>query len=470
MKRFLPMGLLALSADAWGMELTAGPKATKPFHLEGDFAVVKVVGPLVQHPDVDEVCDSYHGIAERFVEACKSAAPAIALKISSPGGQVAGCFELAAQMRDQAAAAGKRLVAYVDGLAASAAYALACAASEIVIPPSGVAGSIGVLHVLMDTTKLDGAMGVGYAMIASGSRKVDGNPHIALSDEARAAVQTGVDDMAERFFELVAESRRIGADAVRALEAGVFVGQKAVAAGLADRVQTFAELVSSPANQTTAHAATEESMGWKEAMQKAADEGDEDAKKALAALEADEEKKDNGDKAEGESDEKKDDGDKAEGDSNDDEQKDDKPAAKANAAAPSARIVSLDDVRAIVAENDERKALLASRSDLPKETIDSFAKLPIANLREVVKSTPRVASKGQVNAARAALAVNPTVGDPKVAASPEADKEAEELRVAMGLSSPRALTEMRIDENGVTTFPLMTPTLARERAAKKGAV
>lgn len=462
MKRFLLMGLLALSADAWGMEITADTTPKKPFHVEGEFAVVKIVGPLVQHADPFGFCDSYHDIAERFNAACESAQPYIALKISSPGGQVAGCFELATQMRAKAAQAGKRLVAYVDGLAASAGYALACAADEIVIPPSGVAGSVGVLHVIMDTTKLDGAMGVGWTMLSSGARKVDGNPHLALSDEARAAIQTGVDDMADRFFELVSSARGVSVDDVRALEASVFVGQKAVDAKLADRVQTFAELVSGTAKQPTAQAATEDSMGWKEAMQKAADEGDEEAKKALAALD-DEEKKSDDDKAGGEE-EKKDDEKKSDDKAECDEEK--KEDAKESSTS-SAKVVSLDAVRAIIAENDERKALLASRQDLPKETLEAFAKLPIANLRDVVKTTPRAAAKGQVNAARAALAAAPTVGKQEASA---VDEEAEQLRVAMGLSSPRSLTEMRVDENGVTTFPLMTPTLARERATKKGSV
>ena len=458
MKRFLLTGLLALQADAWGMELAVAPNAKNPFHVEGDFAVVKIVGPLMQHDDAFGFCDSYHAIAERFAAACASACSSIALKISSPGGQVAGCFELAAQMREQAAAAGKRLVAYVDGLAASAAYALACAADEIVIPPSGIAGSIGVLHVLTDVTKLDGAMGIGWTMLTSGARKVDGNPHIVLTDEARAAVQSGVDDMADRFFELVASARGLSPDAVRALEAGVFVGQKAVDAKLADRVQTFAELVRGPAEKPTAQAATEDDMGWKEALQKAADEGDEEAKKALAALAEDDEKDD--DKAEGDdekSDEKKDD----EKDEGEEEPKDD--------AKATAKVVSLADVRAIVAENDERKALLASRQDLPKETLEAFAKLPLANLRDVVKTTPRAAAKGQVAAARAAIGATPTRGgnDPKAPANGLDKKEHDALMAQMGLRPLSASYEVTSREDGATVFPLLTPTQARE-LAKKG--
>ncbi len=66
---------------------------------------------------------------------------AIVLDIDSPGGQVTGIHELAGRIRS--AAAVKPVVAYVSGMAASAAYWLASAASCIVADPTTKMGSIG---------------------------------------------------------------------------------------------------------------------------------------------------------------------------------------------------------------------------------------------------------------------------------------------------------------------------------------
>jgi ClpP class serine protease len=135
-----------------------------------------------------------------------------------------------------AARAGKTLHAHVEGTCASAAYALACACSTISAPPTALVGSIGVVDCIVDATAADEAMGLRFAMIASGPRKTDGNPHTILSPEAVAAAQQRVDDMAEYFFSFVAEARGTTADAVRALDADLFVGARAKGHALVDTI------------------------------------------------------------------------------------------------------------------------------------------------------------------------------------------------------------------------------------------
>jgi ClpP class serine protease len=126
-------------------------------------------------------------------------------------------------------------------LAASAAYALACVADQIVLPASGEAGSVGVIAVPMSIARMLDEIGIDARIVKSGAKKADLHPAAPLSDAAIARLQADVDELASQFAGLVGERRGMSPDAVLALEAGVFRGQAAVAAGLADSVGNLAD-------------------------------------------------------------------------------------------------------------------------------------------------------------------------------------------------------------------------------------
>ena len=134
---------------------------------------------------------------------------------------------------------GVRVISYVDELTASAAYALACVAEEIYLPPSGIAGSVGVISTMCDQTQADEMAGLRYVTITSGARKADGHVHVAISDEAIAAEEVRVGELAEQFFALVEKARGIDA---RPLQANIYLAADAVSAGLADGVFGWHEL------------------------------------------------------------------------------------------------------------------------------------------------------------------------------------------------------------------------------------
>lgn len=469
--RFQVPGILALSPDAWGLEFDYCGIPAAAFDVRGDFAVVSVNGPLMQR--ATWCFDSYDAITARVEEACKSDRPALLLKLSSPGGQVAGCFELVAWIRSRAAEAGKRVVAYVDGLAASAAYAIACAADRIVVPPTGVAGSIGCIQVNVDTTAWDRAAGMSFEMITSGARKADGNPHVSLSEDARAAIQTGVNDMASTFFSVVGAARGKSPAEIAALEAGVFVGAKAVAAGLADDVMTLSELVAAgpeKANTGAAGADGGQSMNMKEirsALEKAAESDDEKeaarAKKALAALDDEEsdDDKDKDEKAESSDEDKGDDEDK-------DEKKDDAKASTSASLDLAAQVQALTARLSDIESKEERSKLMASRPDLAKEVVAFLDRQPIEVVRDAVKTLPKGAAKGQVNAARAALSVTPSEATPTAAtgAGQLPPDEHEKVLAQMGIRPSVPKPDMTVRSDGSVEFRRVLPSEARAREAK----
>lgn len=238
-QRYAPTGMLAVHPQAFGGMFDV--ESADMADMRGSVAVVSIRGPLMHHESY--FFDSYDGIKTRVAAALSAQPKAVVLSIDSPGGLVAGCFEASRAIRAMAEESGVPLYAYCDGQASSAAYALACAASKIYAPPTAMVGSIGVLDAMVDATGMDAAAGLKFALVTSGARKADGNPHQPLTDDAIASAQARVDELAAMFFDLVAESRGLSVDAVRGLDAAQVTGAEAHRAGLVDALGTMDDLL-----------------------------------------------------------------------------------------------------------------------------------------------------------------------------------------------------------------------------------
>jgi ClpP class serine protease len=215
-------------------------------YLEGGVAVVSVDGPLLQRGGW--WWDGYASIHQRFQSALtRPGTRTLVLKLNSPGGVAAGCFEAARQMRADARAAGIPVLVYADEMACSAAYALACIGDQIWLPPSGALGSIGVIATYLDASAALKDMGLRYVLLTSGAYKADGHSAQPITPEMVARLRVPTDHLAALFFAWVAERRGLDVPAVAALQAGVLWGRTAVAAGLADRVGTLPECLATAA-------------------------------------------------------------------------------------------------------------------------------------------------------------------------------------------------------------------------------
>jgi ClpP class serine protease len=295
--KFTAQGMLAIESKACDMDWAfEEPHQCEP-QITEQAAIVTVRGPLNHHPDMR--FDSYDKIVPRIEAAFASSAPGVLFSPDSPGGEVSGCFDTAAAIRALRVKYNKPLIGYVDGQASSAAYALLAACDYIVIPKEGVAGSIGVFSEVKSKARLNEAMGLDVEMIASGLRKLDGNPNVPITDEALANIQVGVMQQANVFWSWVSERRGIALDAVRAFEGRSYHGAQAVSMGLADAVGTYSDALAMVAKASATNAA--QSGGETEGAEMSAlrrmllDEaaGDDDsakrAKRALEAYDAEEE-------------------------------------------------------------------------------------------------------------------------------------------------------------------------------------
>jgi len=224
-----------------------GDPMGEPFMLSGSTAIVTVTGSLVNRGawvGANSGLTSYEGIQFQLKRAAANAdVKSILLDLHSPGGEAVGAFETAALVREIAAK--KPVTALVAGMAASAAYAIASGATEIVTTETGVSGSIGVVLLHADYSRALANDGIKPTLIFAGSHKVDGNPFEPLSDAVQSDLQAEVNAFYEAFLSAVAAGRgsRMTVDMARATEARTLIGPAAVKAGLADRVGTLDQVL-----------------------------------------------------------------------------------------------------------------------------------------------------------------------------------------------------------------------------------
>lgn len=164
---------------------------------------------------------------------------AIAFDINSPGGEVAGNFELVekiAASRDE-----KPMRSFANDHAHSAGYSIASAASQIIMARSGGVGSVGVVVAHVEMSEMLKDWGIKVTFIHAGKHKVDGNPYEKLSESAKQRLQARVDRIYGEFVALVAENRGMAEADVRDTEALTYDSSEAIQVGFADRIGVISE-------------------------------------------------------------------------------------------------------------------------------------------------------------------------------------------------------------------------------------
>lgn len=205
--------------------------------LEG-IAVIPVYGTLVQKLGTLRPYSGmtgYDGIRRVFLTAVNDPeVKGICLDIDSPGGEVAGCFDLVDLIY---AERGKKPIhAILSENAFSAAYAIASAADKIYVPRTGGVGSVGVIVIHCDWSQRIKDDGLKVSIITYGNRKAESNPYVLLSDEAKEAIQHDVDEMGRLFVSTVSRNRGLSETVIRNTQAACYLAAEGVQMGLADVV------------------------------------------------------------------------------------------------------------------------------------------------------------------------------------------------------------------------------------------
>ncbi len=232
-----------LEADEVQAIVEAAQRNSNGARQAGAIAVLPIAGTIIPHGDMlmeSSGAMSCDRIAALFHAALADPSVAgIVLNVDSPGGSVQGVDELAADLYKSRGQ--KPVVAIANHLAASAAYWIATSADELVVTPSSEVGSVGVFAAHDDLSAAQEQMGVKTTLISAGKYKTEASPFGPLSDEAKAAIQSRVDDYYGMFTKAVARNRGVNVSDVRGgFGEGRVVGAKeAVASGMADRIDTL---------------------------------------------------------------------------------------------------------------------------------------------------------------------------------------------------------------------------------------
>lgn len=162
---------------------------------------------------------------------------AVALAINSPGGSPVQSSLIAARIRRLAAEKGVKVHAFVEDVAASGGYWLACAGDDIWVDDSSILGSIGVISAGFGFADFIARHGIERRVVTAGRSKSLADPFQPAKPEDEARLRALQDPIHKAFIAHVQARRGARLDATADLfNADIWVGQQAVELGLADGV------------------------------------------------------------------------------------------------------------------------------------------------------------------------------------------------------------------------------------------
>ena len=201
--------------------------------------VIKIEGTLVNRAGQVQACvelTSYEAIKQKMKAQIDMGVQEIVLLIDSGGGEAYGCFATAAAMRKMADDNNVNLVAYVDGYACSAAYALATSAHEIIANPQSTVGSVGVVVQLINNTEALKKAGYSRTFVYAGENKVPFDADGEFDKEFIGRIQSSINKTYKRFVNLVAVNRSLQEADVVKTQASVYDADEAMNIGFVDKL------------------------------------------------------------------------------------------------------------------------------------------------------------------------------------------------------------------------------------------
>ena len=247
------LDLVGLPSSIAG-DVTVSKESNAGYVVKNGVGIIGIFGPLMHRVLAMEFPSggpmTYAAIQTAFDRAQEdNDVHTIVGLFGTPGGEVSGAFDLADHIYHSRGK--KPLLAIVDEEALSAGYLIASSFDRIVMPRTGVAGSIGVIATHADFSRMEEAAGVKVTHVYSGARKADFSSHQPLSVEALNILQRSVDESCELFIDTVARNRGLTTQSIRAMEAGFFEGKHAVNAKIVDEIISARKALASVGNGST---------------------------------------------------------------------------------------------------------------------------------------------------------------------------------------------------------------------------
>ena len=221
-----------------------GVRSESPTDVQriGSVAIIPVVGPIFQRST--NVSRYYGGAAQDTLRAqirqCidSTEVKAIVGYYDTPGGAALGNQETVEMIREVRGT--KPMIAFCDGLMASAGYYLGAAFDKIIATPSSMIGSIGTIWMHANFRGMYEEFGIDISVLTNidSPRKSDGNPYVALEGDARKSMQSLIDDYGSQFITSVATDRGQSYDRIveQYGQGQVFIATEAKSRGMLDGI------------------------------------------------------------------------------------------------------------------------------------------------------------------------------------------------------------------------------------------
>lgn len=164
-------------------------------------------------------------------------APVVALAINSPGGSPVQSSLIGKRIRQLSAQKNKRVLAFVEDVAASGGYWLACAADEIFVDETSIVGSVGVISQSFGLVGAIDRLGIERRVYTAGRSKSQLDPFKPEDPEMVRKWKTKLESVHTAFIAHVKARRgAVLRDDPGLFEGEIYVGAHAVQLGLADQI------------------------------------------------------------------------------------------------------------------------------------------------------------------------------------------------------------------------------------------
>ena len=197
--------------------------------LSGTIGAVTPLRPGLSIAGVAKLLDRAFGMRN---------AKAVALVINSPGGSPVQSRQIYLRIRQLAAEKKLPVLVFVEDVAASGGYMIACAGDEIFCDPSSILGSIGVVGGSFGFVEMIRKIGVERRLYTAGEHKATLDPFLPENPDDVARLKSLQRDIHAIFIALVKQSRgaRLTGDDAELFTGEYWAGERSIALGLADAI------------------------------------------------------------------------------------------------------------------------------------------------------------------------------------------------------------------------------------------
>ena len=239
-----PDYLRSISKEALSTKSEKHLDNTGSVSIRDGTAIIPIHGPITARNTFFSLFaggTSLETLAKDFREALSNEdVKSILFDIDSPGGVAVGPMEMAEMIYN--ARGRKPIYSYIGRNGSSAAYWLASATEKIIVNPSALVGSIGVVTTIPVQEQPDQNGYKNIEIVSSNAALKRADPK---TKEGLAEIRRELDDLESTFIESIAKYRSITPEIIKADfgGGGVVIGSQAVNKNMADALGTYEEVL-----------------------------------------------------------------------------------------------------------------------------------------------------------------------------------------------------------------------------------